>query len=290
MSDETTTALDPATVLQALSLPSRGTVHDLGSGWWHGMPSVSCHPQFNVLTYRTPRGLHNQRDFWMISDDNDKRFSFVSELVMGTSHTGTHIDALCHVTCGEHDEWHGGVSANDALGDFGALSHDASELPPMVSRGVLLDVAGMLGGDRLPPRFSIDDELLVRTAEAKGVELREGDVVLVRTGQMRDWPDTEAMAASDGAGVTIEGARWLSARRPSAVGADTASFERVPSGIPGDPQPVHLHLMFEHGIPIMEWVDCESLARDGVSEFLFVALPLNITGATGSMIRPIGIA
>lgn len=290
MSEDTTTTIDAGAVLAALSLPSKGKVHDLGSGWWRGMPGVSCHPQFNVLTYRTPRGLHNQRDFWMISEDNDRRFSFVSELVMGTSHTGTHIDALCHVTCGEHDEWHGGVSANDALGDFGALSHDASELGPMVCRGVHLDVATYLGGERLPAQFPIDDRVLAATAEAQGVEVRPGDVVLVRTGQMRDWPDTEAMAASDGAGVTIEGARWLSERRPSAVGADTASFERVPSGIPGDPQPVHLHLIFEHAISIMEWVDCESLARDGVSEFLFVALPLNITGATGSMIRPIAIA
>lgn len=289
MSEDMTT-VDPAAVLQALALPTKGVVHDLASGWWRGMPGVSCHPQFNVLTYRTPRGLHNQKDFPLVSDDNDVRFSFVSELVMGTSHTGTHIDALCHVTCGEHDEWHGGVSANDALGDFGALSHDAWELGPMLSRGVLLDVATALGGDRLPPRFSIDDAVLAKTAEAQGVEIRPGDVVLVRTGQMRDWPDSEAMAQSDGVGVTIEGARWLSQRRPSAVGADTASFERVPSGIAGDPQPVHLHLMFEHGIPIMEWVDCESLARDRAWEFLFVALPLNIRGATGSMIRPVAIA
>lgn len=289
MSEEMTT-VDPAAVLQALALPTKGVVHDLASGWWRGMPGVSCHPQFNVLTYRTPRGLHNQKDFPLVSDDNDVRFSFVSELVMGTSHTGTHIDALCHVTCGEHDEWHGGVSANDALGDFGALSHDAWELGPMLSRGVLLDVASALGGDRLPPRFSIDDAVLAKTAEAQGVEIRPGDVVLVRTGQMRDWPDSEAMAQSDGVGVTVEGARWLSQRRPSAVGADTASFERVPSGIAGDPQPVHLHLIFEHGIPIMEWVDCESLARDRAWEFLFVALPLNIRGATGSMIRPVAIA
>jgi kynurenine formamidase len=288
MSEDMTTA-DPAAVLQALALPRKGVMHDLASGWWRGMPGVSCHPQFNVLTYRTPRGLHNQKDFPLVSDDNDVRFSFVSELVMGTSHTGTHIDALCHVTCGEHDEWHGGVSANDALGDFGALSHDAWELGPMLSRGVLLDVATALGGDRLPPRFSIDDEVLAKTAEAQCVELRPGDVVLVRTGQMRDWPDSGAMAQSDGVGVTVEGARWLSQRSPSAVGADTASFERVPSGVAGDPQPAHLHLIFEHGIPIMEWVDCESLARDRAWEFLFVALPLNIRGATGSMIRPVAI-
>lgn len=286
---ETRNGLAPEALLRALALPARGVVHDLASGWWNGMPGVDCHPPFNLLTYRSPRGLHGQRDVPLIADDNDVRFSFVSELMMTSSHIGTHIDALCHVTCGEDDRWHGGDSAATHLGDFGARSRDASELPPLVARGVLLDVAGALGGERLAPRFPIGAEELERAAAAQEVEIAEGDVVLIRTGQMRDWPDAQAMAASEGAGVTIDGARWLSARRPAAVGADNPSFERVPSGIPGDPQPVHLHLIFEHGIPIMEWVACESLARDRAWTFLFVALPLPVHGATGSLIRPIAI-
>jgi kynurenine formamidase len=73
------------------------------------------------------------------------------------------------------------------------------------------------------------------------------------------------------------------------VGGDTVCLEVQPSGIDGNPQPVHLHLLREHGIPIMEWVRCEEIARDEVYEFLFIALPLPIRGATGSMIRPIAI-
>ena len=288
MSEQTTDAAATA-LLEALALPRRGIVHDLSSGWWHGMPVVDCHPQFNVLSYRTPRGLHNQRDLDFIAEDNDVRFSFISELMTGTAHTGTHMDALCHITCGDDHSWHGGVSADTHLGDFGALSDDASTLGPLIARGVLLDVAGALGGERMPAGFGIDGALLQRTAQAQGVELRAGDVVLVRTGQMRDWPDLEAMAPSEGAGVDLDGARWLSGHRPAAVGADTSSFEQLPSQVPGNPHPVHLHMLRENGIPIMEWVDCEALAREQAWTFLFVALPLSIRGATGSMIRPVAI-
>lgn len=278
-------------LLKALAAPRRGAVYDLASGWWPGMPGAIAHPPFSVLTYRSPRGEHLQRDLpFLKQEENSIRFSFVSEMIMGSSHTGTHVDALCHITCGAEDTWYGGESANDNLGDFGALSKDAAELPPLIGRGVMLDVPGLHGGDRLPPGHGVDGEQLQGACERQGVEVRPGDVVLVRTGQMRDWPDAAAMAASEGVGVSMDGARWLLDREAGAVGADTASFEMQPSRLQGDPQPVHVLLVREHGKLIMEWVNCEELARDGVSSFLFVALPLTIAGATGSMIRPVAIA
>jgi kynurenine formamidase len=76
----------------------------------------------------------------------------------------------------------------------------------------------------------------------------------------------------------------------AAVGADTEYLEVMPSGDPASPLPVHLHLLVDRGIPILEWVQCEELAAEGVHEMLFVALPLSVRGATGSMIRPIAIA
>ena len=279
----------PAT-LAALALAKEGRVIDLSSGWWRRMPGAAPHPQLEVVTYRTPRGQRIGGDIEMLRPEaNEARVGFMSELVIGTTHSGTHIDAHCHIACGERDAWHGGYSADEWLGDFGALRDDASTLDPIIARGVLLDAAALHGVDALPAGHPIDAAQLQACARRQGVEVRAGDVVLTRTGLMRHWPDESAMDACFGSGVTLEGARWLSERQVRAVGADNVAFEADPSGVPGNPLPVHVHLLRDHGIPIMEWVLLEELAAVADRPFLFIALPLTIEGASGSMIRPLAI-
>jgi kynurenine formamidase len=281
--------ITPDSVLGALRIPSGGKVYDLGSGWWPGMPVHPIHPHFNVMTYRTPRGFNVQKDMpSLLGENNTVGYSFISELVLGTTHTGTHIDALCHVTCG--NQWYGGHDVDEELGDFGALSGDASKLPAIVSRGVLFDIPALLGVPHCEQSFRIGADVLAAAAERQGTEVREGDTVLVRCGQMAYWPDPVAMDVAAGAGVSLDGAEWIAERRPLAVGADNVQLECTPTGVEGNPQPCHHLLIQQLGIPILEWVNLEGLARDSVYEFLFVCLPLTITGATGSMIRPIAIA
>lgn len=280
-----------SSVLKALSLVRRGRMYSLESRWWRGMPGHPAHPRFEVLTYRSPRGEQNQRDHqWLLGEANAVNFGFISDLIMGTAHTGTHIDALCHTTCGQRAEWHGGYSSYDYLGDFGALNSDAAALGPIITRGVMLDIPRALGVQCCSAGYSIGREDLQRAAEAQGVELRRGDVVLVRTGQMQFWPDTEALEAVGSSGVSMDGAEWLLQHGPVAVGADNVAFESEPSAVEGNPQPVHVYLIHKHGTPILEWVNCEQLAAEEVYEFAFVCLPLTVMGATASMVRPIAIA
>lgn len=274
--------------LDALSLPKTGRSYDLCSGWWPGMPMAEGHPQFQVLTYRSPRGQRNQKDLDFLKE-NTVNFGFISELLMCTTHTGTHIDALAHVTCGAHSEWHGGHSADDHLGDFGPLSQDAAALPPFICRGVMIDVPAALGLSRLAPHQPIHAKDLEAACKRQGLVLKRGDVVLIRTGTMAGWPDEAQTQLSEGSGLAIDGAEWLMQFSPAAVGADNVALEVSPSGIKGDPQPVHCYLLQKHGIPILEWVYLEDLSQDGVSEFLFFCAPLPISGATGSLIRPLAI-
>jgi kynurenine formamidase len=283
-------AITPTSILSALALARQGRVYSLDSRWWHGMPILPVHPRFDVMTYRSPHGFRVQKDQAFLQEpQNSVHYGFISELISGTAHSGTHIDALCHVTCGERHEWHGGHSSDEFLGDFGAMNSDAAELRPIIARGVMLDIPRHLGIQHCARSYGIGSDDLSGAAEAQGVEVRKGDVVLVRTGQMQYWPDPEAMYPADLSGVSFDGARWLAEREVIAVGADTVQFECAPSGIEGNPQPCHIHLMQERGIPIMEWVQLEELAREQVYEFLFVCLPLTIAGATGSMVRPIAI-
>jgi kynurenine formamidase len=277
------------TSLDAFRLARTGKTYDLSSGWWPGMPILPAHPPFQLMTYRSPPGVRNQRDLGFLVEDNQVNLSFVSEMLMCTTHSGTHIDALAHITCGPENCWHGGFSANTHLGDFGPLNKDASELPPLIKRGVMIDVPGALGVPHLAPHQPIRRAELQQALARQGCEVKADDVVLVRTGMMMDWPDAQRMEASAGAGLDLDGAEWLVERGVCAVGGDTVALEVVPSGRPGDPQPVHRYLIQEQGVLIMEWVFMEDLARDGVYEFLFICLPLSIKGATGSLIRPLAI-
>ncbi|MFB9932115.1 cyclase family protein [Amycolatopsis halotolerans] len=280
-----------ADLVRSLGLPATGSVYDLSTGWWRHMPTFAGNPQLEVVTYNSPQGQRAEGRFPFDSPGtNDVGFGYVSELVSGSLHTGTHIDALCHVTCGSEDEWHGGTSATSALGDYGALRGDASELAPIIGRGVLLDVPKLLGLDVLPPHFAVGEDHLRQAADAGGVTITASDIVLVRTGQMKFWPDTARIAEeSGGSGVGVDGAQWLVSKGVRYVGADTMSFEVRPSPVPGNPLPVHVLLLQQHGIHIMEWVNCEDLAADGVVTFLFVALPLTLRGGTGSPLRPIAV-
>ena len=165
-------------------------------------------------------------------------------------------------------------------------------MPPFFTRGVLLDVPGYRGVDCLPKGAPIAAAELQAVCAAEGIEVEPWDVVLIRTGYMGLWPDAERMAAHKTAGPDISAARWLLERGVIATGTDTETYEVQPAPDPGptgNPQPVHTLLLIENGVFLMESLDLEELARASVYEFLFVALPLKIRGATASMIDPIAV-
>jgi kynurenine formamidase len=282
--------LDAVSVLDALRAPTRGVVYDLDATRWNGMPVGPGHPQFQVLTYRSAPGSRNQGDMDFLEHGNAAQLRVNTDLIMGTVHTGTHIDAFAHVCCGPAAEWFGGYSAFDQLGDFGALTCDASTIPPIVTRGVLIDVAADHSVPCLPRATAITSADLASALDKQQVELRENDVVLVRTGYMSIWPDITRTSEYAGAGIDHGAAVYLADRGAIAIGGDTEALEVFPSGNPDNPLPVHIELLQRRGIHILELVDVEALAADQVFEFLFVCLPLKIRGATGSLVRPIAIA
>ncbi len=248
-------------------------VFDLEQLRYAGAPSHPAHaPGFNYFLHRHhARGAPEAR-------------TSASGLVVMPEHSGTHIDALSHQA--ENLTLHGGVHVDSGVQTsqgFRVLGIES--MAPLVARGVLLDVAG---ATRLPEDHAITAEELQRAAA--GVELREGDVVLVRTGYGALWSEpAEYLKAS---GVSAAGTRWLIEKKVSAVGADNVAWDVVG---PTDPElgvslPGHLLLLVRAGIPIIENLNLEELAAAGVREFAFICLPLKMRGATGSPVRPIAIA
>lgn len=278
-------------VLAALRLPQHGRVYSLAVPRFTGMPLFGSHPPFQVTMYRTAAGLRGDGEHpW--GPVNEVNLGYMAEVVSGTSHSGAHVDALAHMTIGDDDHWYGGGTATRHLGDRGPTFGDGAKLPPFIARGVLLDVPGFRGVAALPAHEPVTADELRAVADHQGVEVRAGDVVLVRTGYMAFWPDREAMAAHVTAGPDISAARWLLERGVVATGSDTETYEVQPApdpGSPANPQPVHTLLLIENAIYLFESINLEEIARDRVYEFLFIALPIKVRGATGSMLDPVAI-
>jgi kynurenine formamidase len=276
-------------VLAALRLVRTGRIYDLEVERFRGMPLHPAHPQIEIISFRSPQGIQNQRDQAWLNENNSDNMAFISELVIGTMHSGTHIDALAHVTVGEDNHWFGGNAASEKLGDWGPLACDATSIPPIITRGVLLDVARWKGVEVMGKGEGISGEDLQAVADAQGVEVRPKDTVLVRTGYTGLYPDAERMAEHAGPGIDSSAARWLVEKGVVCAVGDTETLEQIPCVDPNNPHAVHTILLTEAGVHIAEMANMEELSADQVYEFAFIALPLKIRGATGSMIRPIAI-
>jgi kynurenine formamidase len=281
----------PGALLDALRIPDVGTVYSLALPRFTGMPLFGSHPPFQVSMYRTPGGLRGDGELpW--GPRNEVNLGYMAEVVSGTSHSGAHVDALAHMTIGDDDHWYGGGTAHSHLGDRGPTVGDASKLPHFLTRGVLLDVPGFRGVPALPAHEPVTADELEAVAAHQGVHIRPGDVVLIRSGYLSRWPDPEGLACHVTAGPDISAARWLLDKGVVAVGSDTETFEVQPApdlGSPANPQPVHTLLLIEHAIYLFESIYLEEIARDRVYEFLFIALPIKVQGATGSMLDPVAI-
>jgi kynurenine formamidase len=279
----------PADVVSTLHSVRDGRVYDLDPGRFVGMPQWDGHPTFLLTTFRTPRGTRVQRDIELLESANSEDFRFLSELMVTSMHVGTHIDALCHVTCGG-DGWWGGYSADDEIGDFGARRCDAATIPPIIVPATLLDVAGHRGVDGLPAGAAVSAEELRAVEEVQQTPIEPRSAVFVRTGLMRHWHDPPEFNAVAGAGPDLEAARWLRGERDVVlVGSDTPTVEQVPSGTESNPHPVHDYLLRQEGVHLLENAYLEQLAADGVHRFVLLCLPLRIAGATGSMVRPVAV-
>jgi kynurenine formamidase len=208
--------------------------------------------------------------------------SSASDAIALGSHVGTHIDALCHFSCG--GKLHAGREIQQSYAS-GLRDYSIDTIPPILRRGVFLDIAG-LRGEILSEDFEITPLHLDEAVDKQQVTVQPGDVVLLRTGWATYFEDpAKFIAKVRGPGPGLPGAKWLSSRGVFAAGSDTVAFEKVPD----NNMPVHVHFLVDNGIHIIECLNLETLAADRVYEFTFVAAPLKLKGATGAPVRPLAI-
>lgn len=273
----------------------RARIFDLSHTWDENSPIAGVNPGYEMqleATHAGTRGAFN----------DGGQLSFTAEVQKWSGqHGAPSIDAIGHI--GHNGLLFGGVDAAAStsdprgLGRSGVGAHlDIAHYPTelLVNRGVLLDVARFVQGnwDPLPPAFNITDEHLAETARHQGVRIRNGDTVLIRTGWGTLFADDPATYKGDNAaGVGIAGARYLAKQKARVVGNDTLTFEvRPPIAFPPDVPlfqvfPVHMLLIPDNGIAIIENYFLEEIAREREYEYVLVVPPIKIRGGTGSALR-----
>lgn len=252
-------------------------VYDLEQPRYFGAPTFPAHMPGFVYT------LHRHHE-----QVPDGPRTSASGTIYMVEHSGTHIDALSHQA--ENLHLHGGLEITPRVQTASGFTQLGVEtIAPIVSRGVLLDVAGYRGVGWIEADQPITREDLEAVARQQGVTIQEKDVVLVRTGNGARWKDPAPYLACGG--VCGDASQWLAERQVSAVGADNVAWD-TPGLVDPDLHitlPGHLILLVRHGIYIIENLFLEDLARDKRYEFLFICLPLKMRGATGSPVRPVAV-
>lgn len=266
-----------------------GRVYDLGVEYFVGMPSwhLLGDPRYQYWLTHTPRGTAVD-DPAGVGREQNERVAYTGDAVSMYTHMGTHVDALNHF--GLNGRIYNGFRADEHLGDRGWRRTGAETIPPIIARGVLIDVAAAKGVETLPDSYGITVDDLKHALARQGVGLEPGDVVLIRGGRMRTWPDVDGYV-NDQPGLTLPAARWLAEENQAiAIGGDNLSLEHFPVDDGSETWvPVHTYLLAQAGVPIIEVVNLEELARDGVHEFAFIAASLKFRGASAAPFRPIAL-
>ncbi|HEX4933326.1 MAG TPA: cyclase family protein, partial [Gemmatimonadaceae bacterium] len=199
--------MTPASRTAILSRIDGGRAYDLSVEYYNGMPSWSAlgDPTFQMWNTHTPRG-HAVDDPMKLGAQQNALVSYTGDALSMYTHTGTHIDTLNHF--GLHGEIYNGFKADEHLGDQGWHKGGAEKFPPIISRGVLIDVASAKGVGVLPPSYQITPDDLTAALAKQGTKLERGDTVFIRTGKMTLFHDADAYLANP-PGLSLAGAKWL---------------------------------------------------------------------------------
>jgi kynurenine formamidase len=281
----------PADIVAAAGLVRKGKVMSLALPYGAGGPQNSPGPggRFNPIHVM----LRSGSDAYAGALDHRKIRS-ADDMIIMPLQCGTQWDGLGHVFHGDR-MWNGRDCRT--VNCYGAQQCGIEKTcDRMVGRGVLLDIARLLGCDALPDGFGVTPELLDQAERDQRVQVRRGDFLLVRTGQLEaklaalDWG---GYAGGDAPGLAFETLDWLHARQVAAIVTDTWGVEVRPNQTADAAQPWHWIAIPMIGLSVGEIFDLAELARDcaadGRYEFLFVAPALPITGAVGSPVNPLAI-
>ena len=200
---------------------------------------------------------------------------------------GSQIDGLGHLGIG--NQYYNGLTSEQIVADGGLAELGTHTIPPIVTRGVLLDMTRHFGVDMVSEGTAFNRAEIEAAASAQGIQIRSGDVVLFHTGWMQLLGTDNQRFISVQPGVGVEGAEYLADLGVVAIGADTPALEVIPFENPQRVFAVHQTLLAKEGVYILESMNTAALAADSVHEFMFVLGQPKFKGAVQTVINPIAI-
>jgi kynurenine formamidase len=265
--------------LEALALVREGRLYDLGRVLDESVP-VFPGRHFRQTLVTTAHHVNDTGSGGL----GENRVNWVIENVSATTQLGTHLDMLNHLQIG--DRGYNGWTVAELAESWGTNRLGAETAPQVVTAGWLVDVPAVRGVAHLEPGD------VVTVADVKGaLEGRQpeaGDAVLFHTGWGRHWDRAETyLAGEPGPGMELAG--WLAERGVALTGCDTWSFGPVPAENPARTFEVPQTLNVRHGVFVVENLDTDELAADGVRRFALVLTHPKLRGATGGWTSPIAL-
>lgn len=264
-------------VVQAARLVRTGKTYPLGvvTGW--NTPAYP--PRHYAITILQP-GWHNGPTM------GENRATGNDDLLYTWMGIGSQLDGLGHM--GLDHVYYNGLRPEDFVQTTGLTKLGIDQIPPIVTRGVLLDMTRHFNQRPLPPGTVFNEAEIKAQAEAQKVAIGKGDVVLFHTGWLEVAEDGERFMSGE-PGLGVGGAKYLASLDVVAVGADTWGLEAVPGEDPNLAFPVHPELLAKNGIYILENMNVGPLAADEGWEFLFVLGQPRFEGAVQAVINPVAI-
>ena len=267
--------MSPAKVLEAKNLITRGAVYTLGRTYEPGMPMFGT----RHFSLRIPQPF---------KIDGTNNAVYHDEIVSGElGQIGTQFDGLGHLGIG--DLFYNGNNRHDFAQAEGLTKLGIENVGPLVTRGVLIDIAKFKGIAQLGATYEITAADLRGAMQQQKIEIHAGDVVLIHTGWGSLWMKDNAKYGASSPGIGLSAAQLLASAEITVVGADNWGVEVFPNPDASLGAPVHQFMLAKNGIYLHENLNLADLARDGVSEFAYIFSPLPLKGATGSPGSPLAI-
>ncbi|MDP2286271.1 MAG: cyclase family protein [Pseudohongiella sp.] len=263
-------------VLQAAKLITTGKVYSLGVETAEDSPAYGTRT-FSIDIIASGANVPVGAD---AVTSNDER-------VTTSFGIGSQIDGLGHLGIG--NQYYNGLTSAQIVADGGLAELGTHTIPPIVTRGVLLDMAKHFGVDMVSEGTAFNRAEIQAAASAQGIQIKSGDVVLFHTGWMQLLGNDNQRFISVQPGLGVEGANYLADLGVVAIGADTPALEVIPFENPQRVFAVHQTLLAKQGVYILESMNTAALAADGAQEFMFVLGQPKFKGAVQTVINPIAI-
>lgn len=270
--------LSPQGVRRAAALVRQGKVYSLAIPTGPDSPAYGDR-RYTVEIVPAPGGD--------TTPNGTGRVTAHDERVVTSMGIGTQLDGLGHLGIDHH--YYNGLTGAELNTPQGFKKLDLSNVPPIVTRGVVIDMARHFGVPMLKAGQAYNRADIEAAAKAQRVTIRKGDVVLFHTGWMKTIDTDKPLYNRSEPGLGEEGANWLAGLGVVAIGSDTIALEPLPPVDPARIFIVHQTLLAKRGVHILENINTAPLVADGVKEFLFVLGQPRFVGTVQVVVNPIAI-